>query len=66
MRVATLQNEKIIDFVCGEATTIALSESGMVFGWGLGITRVGTDDNEGSINEMICPIPQPLASILIM
>jgi alpha-tubulin suppressor-like RCC1 family protein len=37
-----LQNEKIIDIVCGDSHALALAENGKVFGWGQGISRSQT------------------------
>ena len=63
--VDSLQNEVILDAVCGEASVICVSKAGTLYGWGQGCA--GIFESKGSVfpygSDLVCYLPRKLSEI---
>ena len=64
----SLLSENVIDIVCGESHTIALTRSGGVYGWGKGLAGVFRSPRDIPVNfahgsEIVCFVPQAISRL---
>jgi alpha-tubulin suppressor-like RCC1 family protein len=64
-QVTALQNEVIVDVVCGEAHLICVSKAGTLYGWGQGFAGVFEDKSNSFPygSDLVCYLPRRLGEL---